>query len=192
MYERPIDPMVEANARLTGWTAVVLFVLLAAEGATILSLRRLLPEHFFIGFLLIPPVLLKMGSTGYRFVRYYTGDRRYRSAGPPRIGLRLLAPVVVVSTVVLFGSGVELWLFGDRYGTIWITAHKLSFVVWFGATGIHVLAYLARAPRLAWADMREPLRGAAGRRGLIVASLLLGIVLALATSQWVTPFVPTG
>jgi len=28
--------------------------------------------HMFIGMVLIPPIALKLGSTGYRFVRYYT------------------------------------------------------------------------------------------------------------------------
>lgn len=192
MARHPADSAVEANARLTGWTALVLVVLLAAEGVTILAIRQLLPAHFFLGFLLVPPVLLKLGSTGYRFVRYYARDHRYRSAGAPQIGLRLLAPVVVVSTVVVFASGIELWLFGDRFGGIWLTAHKLGFVIWFGTTAIHVVAYVAKAPRLVWADLREPLRGAGTLRGLVVASLVLGLVLALATSQWVTPFIPGG
>lgn len=184
------DSGVEGNARLTALAGVTLFVLLAVEGVTVLAIRLLLPEHFFVGFLLVPPLLLKLGSTGYRFMRYYTGDRRYRRAGPPQIVLRLLAPVVVASTVVLFGTGIELWLFGERFGSIWLTAHKGAFVIWFGATAIHVLAYLVRAPRLAWADLREPLAGTGGRRGLIVAGLLLGLALAIATSQWSTPFIP--
>ena len=54
------DTGVEANGRLTTMTGVALFVLLAAEGITILRIHRLLPAHFFIGLLLIPPVALKM------------------------------------------------------------------------------------------------------------------------------------
>ena len=77
------DTGVEANGRLTAMTGIALLVLLAAEGITILRIHRLLPAHFFIGLLLIPPVVLKMTSTGYRFVRYYMGDPDYRRAGPP-------------------------------------------------------------------------------------------------------------
>ena len=46
-------------------------------GITVISVKRLLPEHFFLGLLLIPPLALKTASTGYRFVRYYSGDPRY-------------------------------------------------------------------------------------------------------------------
>jgi hypothetical protein len=68
----PHDPA-EANARLTAGATVVLLVLLAAEGATILRIRGLLSEHVFIGMLLVPPVLVKTCSTVYRFARYYLG-----------------------------------------------------------------------------------------------------------------------
>jgi hypothetical protein len=184
------SPGVEANARLTALTGIALFVLLAAEGITILDLGSFLPAHFFIGFLLIPPVLLKLASTGYRFARYYLGDRHYREAGPPAPLLRAVAPVVVASTVVVLGSGVELWLFGMRFGDIWLTLHKLGFVVWFFATAVHVLGYLIRAPRLAVADLRPggSVPGALTRRSLLTASLLLGLVLALSTLPFETPF----
>ena len=74
----------EGNEILTSATAAVLTVLLLAEGITILRMGGLVSVHMFIGLVLIPPVLLKLGSTGYRFVRYYTGARAYREKGPPR------------------------------------------------------------------------------------------------------------
>ena len=80
---RSSDAGVESNARLTGSTAAVLLVLLAAEGVTVLRVGALLTPHVFIGMLLIPPVLLKIGSTGWRFVRYYRGSPAYRRKGPP-------------------------------------------------------------------------------------------------------------
>ena len=55
---------VEANARLTASVAVVLLVLLALEGVTLLQLGSLLRVHVFVGMLLVPPVLLKSASTG--------------------------------------------------------------------------------------------------------------------------------
>jgi hypothetical protein len=55
---------VEGNARLTATTAVVLLLLLATEGVTLLALRPLLSLHVFVGMLLIPPVALKLGATG--------------------------------------------------------------------------------------------------------------------------------
>ena len=45
--------------------------------------------------MLIAPVLLKLASTGYRLLRYYGRSRAYREKGPPRLPLRLLAPVLV-------------------------------------------------------------------------------------------------
>jgi hypothetical protein len=80
----------EGNEILTSATAVVLTGLLAAEGLTIVRMGGLVTAHMFIGLVLIPPVLLKLASTGYRFVRYYTGSRAYRAAGPPPLPLRLL------------------------------------------------------------------------------------------------------
>jgi hypothetical protein len=185
------DTGVEANGRLTAMTGIALFVLLAAAGITILRIHRLLPAHFFIGLLLIPPVALKMTSTGYRFVRYYMGDPDYRRAGPPPALLRLVAPVVVASTLVVFATGLELWLFGLRFGSVWLTAHKVSFVIWFVATAVHVLGHLARAPRLALADLQShgAIPGTITRSSLVGGSLLLGIVLALSTLAWQSPFV---
>ena len=168
------------NERLTGSTALLLLLLLAAEGVTILFLGPLLPEHIFIGVLLIPPVLLKVGSTGYRMVRYYGGSSAYRGKGPPALVLRVIAPVVVLSTLAVLGTGVGLIVEGRGHGTL-LTLHKASFVVWIAFTGVHVLAYVLRVPRLASADWRRAgryrLPGGTARRGLVLGSLLLGIVL---------------
>jgi hypothetical protein len=78
---------VEGNARLTGTIAAVLLVLLAAEGVTV-RVGALLSVHVFIGMLLVPPIVLKIGSTGYRFIRYYAGSPAYRRKGPPAALLR--------------------------------------------------------------------------------------------------------
>jgi len=58
------DPGVLANERITSLTGALLVVLLVMIGVTVLSVRQLLPQHFLLGFLLIPPLLLKMASTG--------------------------------------------------------------------------------------------------------------------------------
>jgi hypothetical protein len=182
---------VEGNARLTALAGVLLFVLLAGEGVTILAIHRLLAVHLFIGLLLVPPLLLKMLSAGNRFARYYAGDRAFRAAGPPWLPLRLLAPVVVASTVAVFATGVELWLFGLRFGAVWLTAHKAGFVLWFAATAGHVLGHLERTPRLALSDLRRnpATPGALTRGSLLTGALILGFVLALSTLLWQTPFI---
>ena len=94
------------NERLTTSVGLVLLVLLGIETLTTLALHSYLPEHIFLGLLLIPPVALKLASTGWRFLRYYTNNKPYRLEGPPRLLLRLLAPLLVASTLTLFGSGV--------------------------------------------------------------------------------------
>lgn len=170
------------NERLTASAAAMLFCLLAVEGMTIVFLRPLFSVHVFVGMLLIPPVALKLASTGYRFVRYYGGSPVYRAKGPPHLLLRLLAPLVVVSTLVLFGSGVALLVAGPPGGVL-VGLHKASFVVWFAATGVHVLAYLRRTSRLAAVDWRRwhgP-AGAGRRRLLVLAVLAAGLALAAAT-----------
>ena len=130
----------DGNERLTATNAVVLLVLLAAEGATIPFVRQRLTLHIFLGLLLIPPVLLKLASTGWRFARYYLATpstsakgHRTRSCG------LLVAPLTVASTAALFGTGVLLVLIHPRDG-LFIGLHKASFIVWFGAMGVHVLA----------------------------------------------------
>ena len=49
---------------------------------------KMISLHIFVGVLLIAPVLLKMGSTTWRFWRYYAGAKSYRRSGPPPLVLR--------------------------------------------------------------------------------------------------------
>jgi hypothetical protein len=179
------------NSRLTALTALPLLLLLAAEGLTLLSLQSFLKWHVFLGMLLVPLVALKLASTGYRFTRYYSGKSAYVAAGPPPLGLRLLGPIVVASTVGLFASGVGLALLGR--GSFGLMAlHKASFVIWFGALSLHVLGHLARLPRLAGPDLpaRDP--DSRARLALVATAIVAGAVLAVATlpnavhwAQWI-------
>jgi hypothetical protein len=184
----PGDPGVEGNARLIGVVSVLLLIPLAAEVVT--GIRPGLLAHALIGFLLVPLVVLKLGSVGYRFVRFYTSDPRYRAAGAPDPVLRLIGPALVLATLALFATGIELWLFGFRFGAQWLTWHKVAFVLWFLVMTVHVLAYSRRAPELAVADSRVRLRGALARRSLVVASLLLGGALVIAMLPFPSPFAP--
>src|SRR3954452_5168906 len=164
---------VTANARLTGAVAAALLVLLAAEGATIPFIGQLLGPHIFIGMVLIPPVLLKMGSTGYRFAHYYPHDGPYVAKGPPPIALRLLAPGVVLTTLALFGTGVGLLIAGPPSSTL-IFAHKLSFIAWVALMTLHVLGHLLEVPRLALGDWRRQGRREARLAGAGARTLALG------------------
>ena len=177
------DAGVESNARLTGATAAVLLVLLAVEGVTVLRVRALLSWHVFIGMLLVPPVLLKIGSTTWRFARYYLGAPAYRRKGPPAALLRLLGPVVIILTVVLLASGIALILAPHSLRHSLLFAHKASFVLWFGAMTLHVLGHLRDTARLAprdWArSTRRDVAGATVRQWALAASLVLGAGLGL-------------
>ena len=72
----------EGNERLTVVAGALLIVLLAAVGVTIVFIGRLLWWHLFLGLAVIGPVGLKVGSTGYRFMRYYTADPPTVAKGP--------------------------------------------------------------------------------------------------------------
>ena len=184
-----------SNARLTASNAALLLVLLAAEGATLLRVRQLISPHVFLGMVLIPPVLVKLGSTGYRFARYYLGAPAYRRKGPPPVLLRLLGPVVVILTVVLLASGVALLLAGPDWSAWLLFVHKASFVLWFLAMTVHVLGHLAEVARLAPGDWlrrtRRDVRGAGRRQWLIAASLVAGALLGLAMLSRVGPWLAT-
>ena len=157
----------EGNAILTSATAAVLTVLLLAEGVTILWIGGLVSVHMFVGLVLIPPVLLKLASTGYRFVRYYAGTRTYREKGPPPLPLRLLAPVLVAATAGVFVTGVWLLLLGRRSDQL-LLFHKAAFIVWGGVFAIHFLAHLPRvirSLRADWSGVRRRAVPGTGSRG---------------------------
>ena len=165
------------NEQLTALAGILLVVFLAVEGATLLNLGALLTVHAFVGMFLLPIVALKLGSTGWRMALYYLGREEYVRRGPPAFPLRVVvAPVVVASTLVLFGTGVYLLAVNETQGTA-VGLHKASFVVWFVATSIHVLARLAR--------MLEALRarypGLGLRLGVVAVTLAAGAAVAVAT-----------
>ncbi len=192
------------NERLTAVTGVVLMALLAVIGVTLLRLHQLLWVHLFVGMLLIGPVFLKMGSTGYRFTRYYTHEPRYRRKGPPETAMRVLAPLVVISTVIVFVSGVALLLVGPSSRHDLLPVHKVSFIVWAVVMSLHVLGHLLELPRAvgvrretmsyvngggaSW--QRTPMRaGGAGRALSLSAALLGGLALTLALVPQYAPWI---
>ncbi len=186
----------EGNERLTAATGAVLLILLAAEGVTILRIHRLLTAHFFLGMLLLGPVALKAVSTCYRFARYYTGAPDYRKKGPPAPLLRLLGPFVLATSLGVLGTGVVLALTGPEAGP-WLFLHKATFVLWFGAMTIHVLAYAWRLPRIIGPDLgvvagfdrtQQVLAGRPARWLLLAASLVGGLVIAVLTVHLAAPW----
>jgi hypothetical protein len=183
------------NERLTAATGAVLIVLLAVIGVTIISLSRLLWVHLFVGMLLIGPLVLKLGATGYRFARYYTSNRAYKQKGPPPTPLRVIAPIVVLSTLVVFASGVALLLVGPSSRGTLLPIHKVSFFVWVAFMAIHVLAHLPTVARALRADYVDPaiggrrLPGRNGRALSLLGALVAGAVLAILVIPQFAPWI---
>jgi hypothetical protein len=189
------------NARLTAWTGVILFVLFIAELVTLLDVRGLISWHVALGVLLVPPALLKTASTGWRFLRYYTRGRPYVEAGPPILPLRLLGPLVVISTLGLLGSGLVLIALGEQRsredaiaGMSWTNLHQALFVVTGVVLGLHFLARAVPAWLLVTGRRKEEpgrasrIPGGAARLVLILLTLAVaGVTTALvlpAASSW--------
>jgi hypothetical protein len=180
------------NASLTASLGLLLLVLFGAELVTLLRLNQLITWHVAIGALLIPPSLAKTASTGWRIVRYYSRNAAYAEAGPPPTLLRLLGPLVVVTTLALLGSGLALVALGPEssrspvatvlgHGIDAVMVHKICFVLWGVCTGVHVLARLIPAVQLV--ARRRAASG--GRR--ILAALAATVVAAAVTAVIVVP-----
>ena len=178
------------NARLTAWTGLVLLVLIVIELVTVLDVRGLISWHIVVGTLLVPVALLKTASTFWRIGRYYTGNAAYQTAGPPPMPLRLLGPLVVLTTLGLLGSGLALIalgptssrrpfvnLFGFSLDTL--TLHQALIFPFVAATGLHVLARLVPAVNLVVGRVERRVPGRSGRAGLVVAAAIAAVVTAV-------------
>lgn len=182
----------QGNERLTAWAGAVLFVMLAIEGVTILRIHDLIVAHMVVGMLLIGPIALKLASTGYRFIRYYTGSVTYRQQGPPRLLLRVLAPVLIVTTVSVFATGAALAFIGPEHRGWVLQLHKASFVLWIAVATVHVLAYVGRVPALLGRDLALLRWDSMGRIALTVGAVVGGLALALATAHLAGPWMFRG
>ena len=172
------------NELLTSMTGALLIVLLAVLGITILRIHQLIWLHLFLGLVLLGPITVKMGSTGYRFLRYYTQTPAYRSKGPPEPLMRLTAPIVVASTLVVFATGIILLIAGPSGRGQYLFLHKASFVIWLAVTAVHVLGHLvdlrrSLVPKHELSGLARSSPGAAGRWLALAAALVAGLVLAI-------------
>jgi hypothetical protein len=174
----------DGNEQLTAVTGIVLILLLAVIGVTILRIQQLISVHLFVGLLLMGPVALKIASTGYRFMRYYARNPAYTHKGPPAPALRAIAPLVVISTVGVFVSGMLLLIQGAGSKDRWLVWHKATFIVWIVFCGLHVLGHLPRLSRSVKAvregggNGKSP--GELGRWLALIGVLVGGVVLAIA------------
>ena len=176
----------EGNEQLTAMVGVILLILFAVLGVTIVRIGQLLWLHLFLGVVLVGPVALKLASTGYRFTRYYTGTSAYKRKGPPAPALRALGPFVVLTTLAVFFTGLLLLIDGPTASGTVRVLHKLSFFAWLAVVGLHVLGHLAQMPAALRAvsesqggSRRSFHPGARGRSVAMIASLASGLVLAV-------------
>jgi hypothetical protein len=164
----------------------VLIVLTVIELATLLlGLQRFLSLHVFVGLVLLPPVALKLASTGWRFTRYYTRATAYRAKGAPQLVMRLMAPLLVTATIVLFGSGIAMGFLHGHGLRLARQLHGPASVVWMLLVGVHVLVYVRRALVSTKEDVdptsRSAVRGASARNLILAAAVLTGLVVGLGT-----------
>ena len=189
MRADPVHPRTggpAGNARLTAWAGLLLLAGFVVECVTLLSLHAMLNVHVFVGALLIPLVLLKTGTTGWRIGRYYLGAASYRAAGPPPLLLRVLGPLVVLTGIAVLGSGLALIPLGyasfDSLVTVAgqridaLTVHKICFVLWLGVTGAHVLARTIPALQLVGTRRRHWVPGRIARGATVALTVALGVV----------------
>jgi hypothetical protein len=192
------------NAQLTAWTGLLLLALIVVELVTLLDVRGLLSWHVVVGVLLTAVAALKIASTGWRILRYYTGSRPYQQAGPPPLLLRVLGPLVIIGTVVVLASGLWLIAVGPARSqqplvTVlglrldWLSIHQASFIGFAVVAGLHVLARLVPSVvlttgRLHRAGSGGRLGGWASRLAVLTATLAAGALAAAlilpAASGW--------
>lgn len=178
------------NERLTALVSFVLLVLILMELVTSAVLRSWLPPHTFVGVALAGPLLVKMGSTGWRFLRYYTRAPAYVCRGPPPVVLRVLGSVLLVTTLVMMGSGIGLVVIGPIQP--FLLVHVFSALVWLPLLAVHSRAHWWQVPRHLADDGRDG-RGSRSRRGrwlrlgVNLVALLLGGIAAVLLFPAATP-----
>jgi hypothetical protein len=182
------------NERLTAAVGLLVLAPILVETATVVfGVHTFMSLHVFVGIALIPAVVLKLVSTGWRFARYYTRSREYVAHGPPQIAMRLIAPLFVTATVVLFGSGTAMGLLHGRPLQIARSLHGPASVVWLALLGLHVLVYLRRALRTIAEDVRPrklPRARGTNTRAyalaiVVVAGLVVGGATVPAQHHWI-------
>lgn len=175
---------VVGNERITALAGAVLLVLIVVELVSAAILHTLMPIHISAGVLLAGPLVVKLGSTGWRFLRYYTGSPAFVRRGPPHLVLRLIAPLLIATTLVVVGSGIGLVVVGPGSAGLLVPLHGFSVLFWLPLIAIHTFAHILRVPGLIKDDWSKPsgkskAPGRGSRFGLNLGALLAGLVAAI-------------
>ena len=166
-------PVAVANSRLTAILGPTLLILFALQVVTVLAgVRSVLTWHVVLGLILLPPVGLKLTSVTWRMVSYHRGRDGFADITPPPPALRVLGLFLTGLTVPLMVSGITL-LEGPGWAqSPALLVHQVSFNAWLAAVVVYVVPLPAgRAPGQAGLGS-SGWRGAAGRRGAVVAASL--------------------
>jgi hypothetical protein len=110
--------------------------------------------HFGLGFALIPILLVKLGSTGWRAVNYYFDRDPYRAAGPPWLLPRIMALPLTACAIAATISGVVLWAEGTDRGT-WATVHIYSVISLAVVIVVHLMIYTRKAFRASTRSLEQ-------------------------------------
>jgi hypothetical protein len=183
-FARRVNP--DGNERLTAAVGIILVALTLVElGTLVLGLQTFLHWHVFVGLVLLPPIAVKLASTGWRFMRYYTRNDAYRERGAPQLFMRLLAPLLVVLTVLLFGSGVVMGFVHGQPLRVARRIHGPAAFLWTVTLGIHVLVYAPRALRAAAGELNARTRRRAAnvrlRAYAVALAVVTGLIVGVAT-----------
>ncbi|WAH44945.1 hypothetical protein NZD89_28285 (plasmid) [Alicyclobacillus fastidiosus] len=180
------------NERMTAFAGAILFVLIVIELFITANLHALISVHIFVGVLLSGPLIVKMCSTGYRFFRFYTRSAVFVQKGPPNIWLRLLAPFLVIITVLVFISGFGLAVVGPTHTGLFFKIHAVSVTLWLPLIAVHIYAHIRKVPRQIandWSKKSEfRVPGRASRIGINSSALVVGFIAAIVMIPVSTPW----
>ena len=128
--------------------------------------------------------LAKKVTTTWRMLRYYGRNVDYRRAGPPPLLLRLLGPLVVLTSLAVLGTGLALIALGSneggRLGSFAgfrldaLTLHKAAFVLWLVVTSLHTLGRVVPAALIAGKRIGPRVVPGGGLR-IVVLALIIAV-----------------
>ncbi len=145
---------VAGNLILTSHAGLVILFFLVLLYFTGLEFTPLRGVHFGLGFALIPILLVKLGSTGWRAVNYYFDRDPYRAAGPPWLLPRIMALPLTACAIAATISGVVLWAEGTDHGT-WATVHIYSVISLAVVVVVHLVIYTRKAFRASTRSLEQ-------------------------------------
>jgi hypothetical protein len=162
------------NRALTSWAGLLLLPGLAVVALSGLLFRNFWQLHYIAGLSLIPLLLVKLGSTTYRARSYYRRRAVYRAAGAPEWVGRLLAPALIVSTIIAMATGIWMWSQHSE-AQPWAKLHVLSVLAMGACVGLHLLLRTPVSLQAVARDGVAPLRHNLPR----IRIALVGIALAI-------------